>query len=71
MNHEGDEDCNRIRILHQRDGNAIDKDRDQNSSSSACHDHVDELIREGSFAADRIEHFAALRIGEESTGELR
>lgn len=51
-------DRDRIGVLGERDGNCIDKNRDQNSSSSACHDHIDKLIRERSIA-DRFEYFAA------------
>jgi hypothetical protein len=56
MDQKGDEDGNGVCILRERYGNSVDKDWNQDTSTSACHYHVDKLVGEGCIAADGTEN---------------
>ena len=63
MQHVRDKDRDRVRILAQIDGNSIDHDWHEGTTSSARKDHIDKSISKGSARADLSKDFASMKIG--------
>lgn len=59
MGHERYHDSNRISIRSEWNRNRVEKDGNQDTSSGACHDHVDELIGECGIVTCSLEYFAS------------
>lgn len=59
MDQEGCHNSNRISIRREWNWNRVEKNGNQDTSSGACHDHVDELKGECGLVTSGLEHFAS------------